>query len=221
MIPKIIWQTYETPYDQITPTMKEYSDTWKKLNPGWKHMYMDREQREDFVLHEFGEEWYKLFKNCKLGVVQANIWRVMVLYIYGGVYTDFDAWCNQPIESWIKEDYSLTIAMDDDGVTEGSAVDICIISFAAKPGSLALKAVLDELKNNISNNEVVQRTVIELTGESVWTKILLGNDKKYNFYCYPAGSNLFNGKAVKHLGTWKTWWQDGYTQWMINAQYDS
>jgi len=221
MIPRLIWQTYETPYDQITSTMKEYSNTWIDKNPGWKHMYMDRQAREDFVLHEFGEEWYGLFKNCKLGVVQANIWRAMVLYIYGGVYTDFDAWCNEPIESWIKEDYSLTIAMDDDGVSEGMAGDICIIAFAAKPGSPALKAVIDQLKINIQNNEVVQRTVIDLTGETVWTNVLVGNNDKYDFYCYDPGSNLFNGKAVKHLGTWKTWHQDGYTQWLINAKYDS
>jgi mannosyltransferase OCH1-like enzyme len=216
VIPKIIWQTYETSYDEIIPQMKEFSDTWKDKNPAWKYMYMDRQQREDFVLHEFGEEWHNLFKNCKLGVVQANIWRIMVLYIYGGVYSDFDAWCIDPIESWIKEDYSLTMSMDDDGESD----ELCIIAFAATPGSPALKVLLDQIKINIENNEIIQRNVVELTGEMVWTRVLLGNDNLYNFYCYPEGSNLFNGKAVGHLGTRKTWWQEGYNQWLVDGKYD-
>lgn len=216
MIPKIIWQTYETPYDQITDTMKEYSNSWKEKNPDWKHMYMSREDRENFVLHEFGEEWYHIFKNCELGVVQANIWRAMVIYKYGGVYTDFDAWCNEPIETWIKDDYSLTLAKDD--AEPGN--DICIIVFGGKPGSPALKAVIDAVKKNVENNKIVKKTVIELTGEILWTKILLGNDEKYNFYCYPLGSQMFNGKAASHLGTYKPWWKDGYIQWMIDGKHD-
>jgi mannosyltransferase OCH1-like enzyme len=97
MIPKIIWQTYETPFKDLLPETKDCVDTWKEKNPTWKYMYMDSQERDDFVLHEFDQEWYELFTTCSLGIVKANIWRCMILYIYGGVYSDLDTICNESI----------------------------------------------------------------------------------------------------------------------------
>ena len=38
-------------------------------------------------------------------------------------------------------------------------------------------------------------------------------ENKYNVYCYEKGSNIFKGKAVRHLGTFKKWDKDGYISW--------
>lgn len=209
MIPKTIWQTYEVSFEELLPEIKECIQTWINKNPSWEYSYMDSKSRSKFVLEHFGEEWHNIFNSCKLGIVKANIWRCMVLYIYGGIYCDLDTICNKNIESWIKNDYDMVISRDDDGNPD----EYCINLFASKPNSLALKNILDHIKNNIINNEITIDKVIQLTGETAWYDIINNNENTYNIYCYEKGSNIFNGVAVKHLGTSKDWHNDGYLQW--------
>jgi mannosyltransferase OCH1-like enzyme len=209
MIPKIIWQTYEVPFNDLLPEIKECVKTWTSKNSEWEYMYMDAKERNSFVLNNFGNEWYKIFSECKLGVVKANIWRCMVLYTYGGVYCDLDTICNEPIEFWLKDNYSMTLSKDDNGNPE----DYCIYVFASEPKSIALKEILNNIKNNIINKDIDKKDVIELTGESVWSNTINKQEKKYNIYCYKKGSNIFDGLAVKHLGTFKKWNKKGYIQW--------
>jgi len=209
MIPKIIWQTYETDFNLLPEEAKQCSYSWQIKNPDWKYMYMDSKQRDEFILHEFGNDWYSLFKNIKLGIVKANIWRCMIIYIYGGLYCDLDTVCNEPINQWIKNDYDMTLCRDH----QENLNDFAIYTFAAKPNHPALKNIIDELYKNISNNKIDINNVIELTGESVWNKVI--NNNKYNFYCYKdSDADMFNGKAISHLGPSKNWNEKLYNNWM-------
>ena len=209
MIPKIIWQTYETPFNDLIPDAKKCIQTWIDKNPTWEYRYMSSEDRESFVLNEFGKDWYDLFTSCNLGVIKANIWRCMITYTYGGVYCDLDTICNEPIESWIKPEYDMTISRDDDGNVE----DFAIYVFASKPKSKVLELILKQIKINLENNKLIRTDVIDLSGETVWSNIIKDCEDKYNIYCYIKGSNIFKGKAVDHLGTFKKWDKDGYISW--------
>jgi mannosyltransferase OCH1-like enzyme len=209
MIPKIIWQTYEDDFNILLPETKECIDTWINKNPEWKHMYMNAKEREEFVLREFGKEWHQLFNNCKLGVVKANIWRCMIIYTYGGVYADLDTKCNISIDQWIKNDYTMTLSRDDDGNPDNFAIH----TFAGQPKNKLLELILNQLKNNIKNNVIDKNNVIELSGETVWSNILTGQEDRYKIYCYDKGSNMFNDKAVTHFGVFKNWHNRGYKQW--------
>jgi mannosyltransferase OCH1-like enzyme len=103
MFPKIIWQTHELPYKKLPDFQKNIIETWKYLNPDWEHRYIDAEERSkqvkeyDSLLHSY----YLL-----LGKVhQADIWRLVTLYEYGGVYADMDSVCIKPIEEAIEWNY--------------------------------------------------------------------------------------------------------------------
>lgn len=209
MMPKIIWQTYETPINHLSPEIKDCIETWQQKNPEWKHMYMDANERDIFVLHEFGEEWYKIFTECNLGIVKANIWRCMILYIYGGVYTDLDTICHQSNEEWIKENYLMTLSKDDQDQSD----EYCIYTIASYPNNPILKLILDNIKTNLINNKIEINNVIQFTGETLW-KETIDRLESPNIYCYPKGSNIFNGKAITHLGTSKKWYKNGYIQWL-------
>jgi mannosyltransferase OCH1-like enzyme len=209
-IPKIIWQTYETPFKELLPEAKACIQTWIDKNPKWNYIYMNAEERESFVLREFGKDWHDLFIGCNLGIVKANIWRCMVTYVYGGVYCDLDTKCNDPIDTWIDNRYIMILARDDDGNPE----EFAIHTFASAPQNKVLLLILEEIKHNLANNKIKIKDVISLSGETVWTKIIKGLEDEYNIFCYPKKSNMFNGKATTHLGTSKKWFKDGYVQWM-------
>ena len=75
MIPKIIWQTYETTFSNLPQYAKTCANTWKDLNPEYKYLYMSAEDRECFVKENFDDDWYQIFMSCPLGIMRSNIWR--------------------------------------------------------------------------------------------------------------------------------------------------
>jgi mannosyltransferase OCH1-like enzyme len=207
MIPKIIWQTYESSFEELPKEAKNLVKIWKEKNPEWEYCYMDSRQRDDFVLKEFGKEWFDIYSNINLGIIKANIWRCMVVYKYGGVYSDLDTLCIEPIESWIKEDFSLTVAKDDDG----NPIQYAIYLFAGKPGSVFLNNLINDFKNNITKYQINQKNVGAISGEIAWYLKLNLHEKYYDVYCYNQGSNVFNGKAAKHMAFNRNW--ENYQSW--------
>lgn len=103
MFPKIIWQTHELPYEQLPNFQKDIIETWKHLNPGWEHRYVDAEERSkqvkeyDSLLHSY---------YLSLGEIhQADIWRLVATYKHGGVYADMDSVCIKSIEKATEWNY--------------------------------------------------------------------------------------------------------------------
>ena len=72
MIPKIIWQTYETPYKDLPKYIIEYSNSWIEKNPDWEYRYMSATEREQFVEEHFGKEWLKIYKSYPYNVMRIS-----------------------------------------------------------------------------------------------------------------------------------------------------
>lgn len=76
-----------------------------RLNPEWSFYFFD-----DNSMHEFMEEYYqgtqllKIFRNVKVPVVKADIWRLAILYIRGGCYLDFDSHILNPLDEIVGND---------------------------------------------------------------------------------------------------------------------
>lgn len=228
MIPKIIWQTYKDPYQSLPDYMKEAINTWKDKNPEYEWKYMDDDQAADFVLKEFGQEWYDIFINAPVGVMRGDIWRYMIIYKYGGVYADLDTECWQPISSWMLEDADMIVCPE-------TSNHFCQWTFAATPEHPIIKSVLDHIKEAFVNPDYKKpHFVHNMTGPAVWTRGILNklnvsvrnliddhllinsceNAKLYKFYCYGGERwRIFHFEAVKHIyGSQK--WKDGYVQWI-------
>lgn len=242
-IPKIIWQTYKLPYRDLPEYALEAANTWTDMNPTWAHRYMDDEQVFSFVKEEYGDEWYDIFKNkCIVGVMRADLWRYMVIYKYGGVYTDLDTHCVVPIDSWIEtEEFA-----DKKMIINAEYIDqIANWTFAATPGHPALGHVLDTIKENFKNpnyNDI--HFVHNITANTIWSRgifdyleyELVGDNKlpKVDLISNPQDVADFNAKpkAVESglymtpSFRWFHWevsrhlygsqvWNDGrYTRWI-------
>lgn len=235
LIPKIIWQTYESKYEDLSPIVKEYCLTWKEKNPTWEYRYMDSEEREKFVLEYFGSEWLEIFKSYPFGVIRANIWRYMVLYVYGGVYTDIDTICNDPLESWVDDKYSMIVSGDDGGE------DFCfyVPTFAAENGSIFLKSIIDLAKDRHLNNKNIDYSnifsIFYYSGALLFTDGIVNaldnslnvsynkdyreynntdNAKKYKFLCYGGeDSRMLIDGHVKHIDASIHWDSSFHIKW--------
>lgn len=135
MIPKIIWQTYKdkTPPQQFN----KHIETWLKKNQDYQWYYMDDLKCDKFIQDHFSDEYYEMYKSLPLGVMRADVWRVAVVYVYGGVYVDMDTECLQPIDSWLIPDKDLIIGV------ENSIGSLNNFVFAATPKHPALLHVLN------------------------------------------------------------------------------
>ena len=228
MIPKIIWQTYKDPYDSLPVYMKDAVKTWRDQNPEYEWRYMDDAQASDFVLKEFGQDWYDIFINAPVGVMRGDIWRYMVIYKYGGVYTDLDTECWSPISSWMLEDADMIVCPE-------TSEHFCQWTFAATPEHPVIQSVLDHIKEAfVSPDYKKPHFVHNMTGPAVWTKGILNklnvsvrnliddhllinsceNAKLYKFHCYGGEKwRIFHFESVKHIyGSQQ--WKDGYVQWI-------
>lgn len=226
MIPKIIWQTYKLPEGQLEEYMTDAIASWKYHNPEYEYRYMDDKQAEEFVLNEYGQEMYDLFIKCPIGVMRADMWRYLIIYKYGGVYTDLDTICRIPIDKWLKDEDRVYIAMEHE-------LHYCQWTFAAEAGHPLFKTIIDLMVERLKTLDTnFEHFVHQSTGPGVFTDGILKfieqenhHDlsnrskihaelpitKEYGIHIKP--SRVFYNDYVVHLFG-STNWKDGtYDQW--------
>lgn len=96
-IPKIIHQIWLG--DKTMPI--KYAETWKRMNPTWKHMiWTDETIKEHFPNGLYNQ---KQFDEIDSWAGKADILRYEILYNFGGIYADFDSICIQPLSDQFCE----------------------------------------------------------------------------------------------------------------------
>ena len=152
MIPKIIWQTYDTKYEDLPAFQKNIISTWQGSNPGWKYNYADAEQRAIDV-QNFDKYLYWLYLNVN-ETLQANIWRYTVVYQNGGFYADMDSICILPLDEVINKYYN-----NEDMICTEPGYQCSVVNnsnFAAIKNSKILELVL---KNTIAESKIIIKNV--------------------------------------------------------------
>ena len=146
MIPKIIWQTHNYLYEDMPDHIKKCMKTWINLNPGWTHNYVNHIDREAFVKSR-SEKLYKLYL-ISHPVSQSDIWRLLVLYEFGGVYADMDSICVKPLD-YMFQQYSgqefVAGKVTDSGLFH-------IGNFAAIEKSSIMLKMIESATNDVINN---------------------------------------------------------------------
>ena len=102
-IPKKIWQTWHTPSVLLADEDRERVRTWLKKNPNYQYELLTDKSAESFVRHHFSDEALlrDVFLNLTDTILRADFLRYLVLLAEGGLYTDLDVECREPIDTWI------------------------------------------------------------------------------------------------------------------------
>ena len=183
MIPKIIWQTYECEYKDLPAKTLECSKSWQEKNPDWEYRYVSAKEREKFILNNYNEDWYKIYKSYKHNILRANLWRYLCLYTHGGFYLDSDMFCKEPIEKWLNIEYDFIAFQDppQNGYTESL--------FASSFKNIFLKNLLNNIKKQYFLNKEYKTYIEYITNEVgyiIFTKSILETikDNSYNYMLY-------------------------------------
>lgn len=133
MIPKKIYQTYKS-YD-LPDNIKKLINSIITINSDFEYEFMDNNECFTFIRENFDDKFVEMYKSIPLDIMRADVWRIAVIYINGGIYCDTDVFCLKGLGDLIEGE-ELVIFTEEKGGTSN-------FFFAAKPKHPSLKRVLD------------------------------------------------------------------------------
>lgn len=175
-VPKIIWQTNYT--DRVTTAVYLNYLFNRLMSPTFEYRFMDERERADFVKANCSSRVFESYANLQIGAAQADLWRVLVLRQFGGVYLDIDAHVVWPLGFIIKpECKELYLRHKNSALTN--------YFIASTKGNPHLDLVIDSIVDNIEKRSSDE--VAELTGPWVLHHALNALDlptASYKTTCY-------------------------------------
>jgi hypothetical protein len=191
MVPKKIYQTYKS--YKLSDNQKKCIHRILQFNPEFEYTFMDDKECLTFIEDNFEEDIVNMYKNLPLGIMRADVWRIAVIYINGGVYCDTDVSCNSSLIPLI-ENQELVLFNEETGGTSN-------FFFAAKPKHPALKDALDAM---------VKRQNLAFDTQSDWLVQNFGMNLFHEAVVNVPNKRLLNYEEsrqwVYHL--WYNTWKD-------------
>lgn len=178
-IPRILWQTNFT--NRVTLAVYINYLFNRLLAYDYDYRFMITEDRAEFIKSNYSQEIFESYSRIQIGAAQADFWRLLVLYKYGGVYMDIDAHLVWPLSSIIKTEQTELYIVARKG-------DITNYFIASKSDNANLKKMIDVVFKNIEENTITN--VYELTGPGIFNQVL--DIKEVNTISYRYACNQGN-----------------------------
>lgn len=101
--PKKIFQTWKN-HDQLPPDGQKSINTWRDKNPDHNYTFYDDAAAAAWVSEHFDHrpDLVKVFKELTQRIIAIDLLRYLLIYVHGGIYSDIDTFCLQPIDSWFS-----------------------------------------------------------------------------------------------------------------------
>lgn len=140
------------------------------MSLSYDYRYVSTEERELFMKKHASLEVYQAYLKLNDGAAQADLWRVVNLYINGGVYMDIDATLVWPIRGTLKQENSAFYIKFKKNHTEFTNFFLATTS-----KNLDYKCVIDKIVLNINTYKLLKKKgVYNTTGPTVWNDVLEG-----------------------------------------------
>ncbi|MCU4176718.1 glycosyltransferase family 32 protein [Carboxylicivirga sp. N1Y90] len=162
-IPKTIIQTFKT--DKLPLITKWHIRQLKKRNPDYDYQFYDDDRIDAFILDEFGNDIYTLFKKINIGAAMADFFRYAILYRKGGIYLDIDSRITRPIGEFILPSDKAVITL------EGNLKFYVQYALFYEPEHVFLEKTLDIVIRNLKENKYPYNTH-QMTGPSAYTEAI-------------------------------------------------
>lgn len=156
-IQKIIWQTNYTPNVTIDAALNFRVNRW--FAPDFEFHFVTDEERGAFIRKHFPGRFSDAYDRLKVGAAKADLWRVLVLYVHGGIYLDIDANLAMKPSKFLGPDQDELVVFDKSG-------KLTNYFLASSKGNPKFLRVAEQIVANIEAREI--DNVFHMTGPAVF-----------------------------------------------------
>ncbi|KAJ5959675.1 uncharacterized protein N7479_006825 [Penicillium vulpinum] len=187
-IPSKLWQKAGSM--KINDDREKDIRSWLDVNPRLRHEILTDGSADEYVREHFADypDVLELYLSLPVPILKADLLRQLILYADGGIWSDLDVTCHQPIHTWIPEQYqnrtNVVVGLEFDGTQFASW------TVMSKPKTshivAVIKYVIDGLKASAANHNVTTAQlnmtmisdVVDVTGPQAMTVAILKNLQK-------------------------------------------
>lgn len=218
LIPKII---HLISPEKVPPAKyMNFIDRMRSLHPLWEIIVWD-DATALSVVDEYFPNWKQHYGSYKRPIQQADIFRVMIVYLKGGFYLDMDMFCLRKLDDLCNQEIVLGIEKilspeDAHRLNHIYPIRIANYMFGSKPGHGLWLDFLNEAKSKADNTVAKEDDVLETTGPGLLTNIFHKTRHKYDDIvllenkdracpksCGQASCHYGDYAAHYHVGSWR------------------
>jgi hypothetical protein len=139
-IPKIRFCTGPFKKSELPRAFVDILRAEQQLSPDHDIRYFDHDERDNFVYMHF-PHLLGYYRNLIPGAFRADLWRLMVLCVHGGIYADLAARFAAPMSTLFRPSDQLVMCVD----TPTDKSGICNGLIAARPNSAAIRFAIEHI----------------------------------------------------------------------------
>ncbi|OLQ78872.1 glycosyl transferase [Photobacterium proteolyticum] len=188
-IPRVIWQTNYSNKSTLPVYLNYLFNRLMSLDHDYR--YVSTEERLEFIRDNASQEVYECYKRINDGAAQADLWRLVVLNMKGGVYLDIDANLVWPLSKITQDKRHVFITNKQD-------TQITNFFLATAPNNPIYQKTIDLIVRNIKNRDESQG-VYSTTGPQVLSDALQGEDVEFRSYRYTCIQGSFTNEHFQYL----------------------
>ena len=214
-IPKIVHQTVESRY--VTGHLHALRLRHARMNPTYTFLLHDDEDQRR-LMSEIGGDWLTAYNALSIGVARADVWRLAVLYKYGGVYLDWKSGIIKPLHEWVNPDDQFLLSYEgirmsiETAQTYGlfknnirpPAHGVVNWALGFEPRHPLLRNILDNICANVLRltpgappRTTLKEEVLHTTGPMAIASVLAESPNTPNFNSDFAGKIIYQHPASK------------------------
>lgn len=156
-IPRILYRTGPLSFNEMP---SEFREVVMVNISDYTCVYFDDNECERFVEKKC-PHYLKAYRSLIPGAYKADLFRLLIIHEYGGVYNDISHKYLIPIDDVVSEDDEFIIPVDWEGTGRGGYLYNAFM--AAYPQHPLIKYMIDDIIINI-NNRYYGRNVLDITG---------------------------------------------------------
>jgi hypothetical protein len=139
-IPKVRFCTAPFERGALPSALSSILETERARSPDYEVWYYDDAARDEFVRCHF-PQFLSHYRNLIPCAYQADLWRLMVVYMHGGVYADIAARFAMPLSSFVRPTDRLLVCVD----TPTDPAGILNAFIAARPSHPAIRLAIERI----------------------------------------------------------------------------
>ena len=171
VIPLDIYQTWFT--KDLPPKMRERVELLKVQNPRFNHHLFDDNDCREFIKTYFQPDVLESYDTLIPGAYKADLWRLCVLFINGGIYMDIKFCCVNGFRL-IELTETEHLAKDRPPNSIYNALMVC------KKGNIFLYNSIRQIVENVKNRFFGNHP-LSITGPILLGSVIMGNKLKVNY----------------------------------------